>query len=152
MRPRAGTTICPRRGVQFIQIEIRVLRISAVVRCRLVSIFLWARLTIPRPRAHQSNGRFLILAILVRLALFGDGGSLGFPRFEVGMGVRDASRAEEHLEPDDDEGGYHGYYAGQWPVSLVEEPWETGVGEGDECGGEEMHEGGCNQHSCAEVL
>ena len=68
------------------------------------------------------------------------------------MGVCDASCTEEHLEPDDDEGGYHGYYSGQWPVSGVEEPWETGVGEGDECGGEEMHEGGCNQHSCTEVL
>lgn len=66
--------------------------------------------------------------------------------------MSDAPCAEEHLEPDDDEGGDHGYYSRQWAVSLVEEPWEAGVCEGDECGGEEMHECGCNQHPSAKVL
>ena len=70
----------------------------------------------------------------------------------VGVAVHYSSCAQEHFDADDDQNGCHGYDAGKGRVAFAKEPWEAGVGEGEEGCGDEVDEGCCDEDACAEVL
>ena len=62
-----------------------------------------------------------------------------------------SARREEHLNPDHGQTRRHSNQARHGGVALVPERRQAGIGQGDEGGGEEMHEGGGDQDAGAEV-
>lgn len=71
------------------------------------------------------------------------------------LGVRYAAAThparEHHLDSRDEEDGTHGDSASHGGVVLVPKGGQTGVGERDEGGREQMHEGGGDEDAGAEV-